>query len=170
MPAVVLDPQKQKNYDWQAVCARKTRKQPAHAIFPCNTLATCSTDKNQSIDFHANLTRYYSTFLDILPGMNAGDSYGAQARHGAAPELLRRVPAAVGIAAPLTSQANRACPALRTLIAPTTSAFSSKPHPTHSNLACVRRFSADTCPQHGQVRLVYCGGTATSQPPFHASL
>ena len=31
-----------------------------------------------------------------------GDSYGAQARHGAAPESLRWVPAAGGIAAPLT--------------------------------------------------------------------
>lgn len=60
----------------------------------------------------------------------------------------------------LTSQANRACPALNTLIVPTTSAFSSKPQSTHSKLACVLRLSADTWPQHGQVRLVLCGGTA----------
>ena len=62
--------------------------------------------------------------------------------------------------APLTSQANRACPALSTLIAPTTSAFSSKPHATHANLACVWRFATDTWPQHGHLRLVFCGGMA----------
>ena len=49
-----------------------------------------------------------ASFLDILLGMNAGDSYGAQARLNAAPESLRWVPAAGGITAPLTSQANRA--------------------------------------------------------------
>ncbi|WP_346380178.1 hypothetical protein, partial [Acidithiobacillus sp.] len=69
-----------------------------------------------------------------------------------------------------TSQANRACPALKTLIAPTTSAFSSKPHSMHSNRAWVLRFSAETCPQHRQVRLVFRGGTAMSQPPFHFML
>ena len=60
--------------------------------------------------------------VDILPGLKSGDSYGAQARHRAAPESLRWVPAAGGMTAPLTSQANRACPALNTLTAPTTSA------------------------------------------------
>ena len=65
--------------------------------------------------------------------MNAGDSYGAQAWHGALPESLRWVPVAGGLIAPLTWQANRACPALNTLIAPTTSAFASKPHCAHSN-------------------------------------
>ena len=69
---------------------------------------------------------------------------------------------------PLTSQAQRACPALRMLIAPTRSAFSAKPHSTHSKRAWVWRLSADTWPQHGQVRLVFCGGTTMSQPPFHA--
>ena len=53
-----------------------------------------------------------SIVVDILPGLKARDSYGAQGRHRAAPESLRRVPAAGGITAPLTSQANRACPVL----------------------------------------------------------
>jgi len=52
-------------------------------------------------------------------GGKEGDSYGAQARHEAAPESLRWVPAAGGLTAPLTSQANRACPALNTFMAPT---------------------------------------------------
>src|SRR5574343_1495367 len=108
--------------------------------------------------------------IDILPRLKTGDSYGAQARHCAAPESLRWVPAAGGMTAPLTSQANRACPALSILIAPTTSAFSSKPHSTHSNLACICRLSFDTWPQLGQVRLVFCGGTAMRCPPLHASL
>ena len=36
--------------------------------------------------------------------------------------------------------------------------------------ACVRLLYADTWPQAGQVRLVFCGGTAISSPPFQASL
>ena len=40
--------------------------------------------------------------LDILPGMNAEDSHGAQAWHGALPESLRWVPVAGGIVASLT--------------------------------------------------------------------
>ena len=50
------------------------------------------------------------------------------------------------------------------------SALSAKPHSTHANRACVLRLSALMWPQHGHVRLVYCGGTATSHPPLHASL
>ncbi|MCO8162595.1 hypothetical protein NJC38_10495, partial [Pseudomonas sp. 21LCFQ010] len=46
--------------------------------------------------------------LDILPGLKAGDSYGAQARHRAAPKSLRWVPAAGAMTSALTSQANRA--------------------------------------------------------------
>lgn len=83
-------------------------------------------------------------FFDILPGLKAGDSYGAQARHLTAPESLRWVPAAGDTSASLTSQAQRACPALRMLIAPARSAFSSKPHSTQAKRACVRRLSADT--------------------------
>ena len=75
--------------------------------------------------------------FDILPGPKAGDSCDAQGRHCAAPQSLRWVPAAGGIAAPLTSQANRACPGLKTSIAPTASAFFSKPHPTQRHCACV---------------------------------
>ena len=77
--------------------------------------------------------RAISRYFDILPRLKAGDSYGAQARHCATPESLRWVPAAGGMTAPLTSQANRACPALNTLIAPTTSAWPSNPHSTHLN-------------------------------------
>jgi len=36
--------------------------------------------------------RLLELVIDILPGLKAGDSYGAQARHDAAPESLRRVP------------------------------------------------------------------------------
>src|SRR5690625_566944 len=124
------------------------------------------------LSFEKVTTRHCGSCIqfDILPGLKAGDSYGAQGRLNAAPESLRWVPAAGDPTASLTSQANRACPALSTLIAPTTSAFSSKPHSTHANRACVCRLSADTWPQHGQERLVFCGGTATSQPPCHASL
>lgn len=64
----------------------------------------------------------HEAIVDFLPGLKTGDSYGAQAQHRAAPESLRWVPAAGGITAPLTSQAIRASPALRMLIAPTTSA------------------------------------------------
>src|SRR5690606_33583408 len=61
--------------------------------------------------------------VDILPRLKLGDSYCA---HPASSrnESLRWVPAAGGIAAPLTSQAQWACPALRMLIAPTRSACS----------------------------------------------
>src|SRR5690554_5050399 len=111
----------------------------------------------------------YGDFLTSSPAYSRGIPTAptpASSRN----ESLRWVPAAGGIAAPLTSQAQWACPALRMLIAPTRSAFSSKPHSTHVNRACVCRLSADTWPQHGQERLVFCGGTATSQPPCHASL
>ena len=50
--------------------------------------------------------------FDILPGLKAGDSYCAQGRRNAARESLRWVPAAGGMTAPLTSQANWVCPTL----------------------------------------------------------
>lgn len=50
--------------------------------------------------------------VDILPGLKAEDSYCAHACRMAVLASLRWVPAAGGLAAPLTSQANRACPAL----------------------------------------------------------
>jgi hypothetical protein len=81
--------------------------------------------------------------VDILPVLKAGASYGAQARHRAVSESLRRVPASdrqrgsihgpSGRAPPLSSSNPRA----RMLIAPTRSALSSNPHSTHSNRACV---------------------------------
>ena len=61
--------------------------------------------------------------IDLLPRLKAGDSYHVQEQDNT-PESLRWVPAAGGITAPLTSQAIRASPALKTFIAPTTSAFS----------------------------------------------
>ena len=68
----------------------------------------------------------HTVCFDILPGLKTGDSYCAQGRRNAASESLRWVPAAGGMTASLTSQANRACPALNTLIAPTASrSFSS---------------------------------------------
>lgn len=99
--------------------------------------------------------------IDILPGLKAGDSYGAQAWYWATHESLRWIPTVGGITAPLTLQANRACPALKTLIASTRSAFSPKPHSTHKNRTCVWG-AADTWPQHGQVRLKFCGGSNVS--------
>lgn len=84
------------------------------------------------------------SLVDILPDLKAGGSYGTLERHRIVPDSLRWVPAADGITAPFTSQARRACPALQTLIAPTTTALSSKPHATHSNRACVWWFFAAT--------------------------
>lgn len=52
--------------------------------------------------------------FDILPGLNGGDSYGAQACLNAAPESLRWVPTAGGITASLTLQVNQVCLALNT--------------------------------------------------------
>ena len=97
---------------------------PSHARSP---LRSCTSFRSLWSACGRTFTSKTAPMLGahILPGMNVGDSYGAQAWHPAAPESLRRVPAAGGMAAPLTSQANRACPALRTWIAPTTSAFSS---------------------------------------------
>jgi hypothetical protein len=47
------------------------------------------------------------------PGLKAGDSYGAQAWHGATLESPQWVPAADGSTAPFTSQANRRGPPLK---------------------------------------------------------
>src|SRR5690606_39758241 len=41
---------------------------------------------------------------------------------------------------------------------------------THLNRACVWRLSADTWPEAGHVRDVFCGGTTMRCPPAHASL
>ena len=60
--------------------------------------------------------------VDILPSLKEGDSYGAGHKSELRTQSLRWVPAAGGIVAPLTSQAIRACPALRMLMAPTQSA------------------------------------------------
>jgi hypothetical protein len=39
-----------------------------------------------------------------------------------------------------------------------------------TNFACDLRFSADTCPHTGHLRLVFCGATVTSRPPRHCVL
>src|SRR6516165_11146114 len=67
-------------------------------------------------------------------------------------------------------QANKASPASLIFTAATKSALAVKPHSTHENLSCVLRLSADTLPHAGHLRLVFCGGTATSNPPRHVSL
>src|SRR5260370_29429420 len=67
-------------------------------------------------------------------------------------------------------QAKTACPAAKTLIAPTWSALFSYPHDTHAKSAWVWRFSRDMWPQHGHVWLVYAAGTATNAPPVHRVL
>src|SRR6204780_4185441 len=67
-------------------------------------------------------------------------------------------------------QAITACPAAKMLSAPTVSAWSECPHATQANSACVLRLSFDTWPQHGHVRLVFLGSTATKYPPRHAVL
>lgn len=63
-------------------------------------------------------------------------------------------------------QANKQYPRSKTLIAPTISALYSYPHSTHSNRACVWRFSVT---QSGHVRLVWRGGTASTSPPSQAA-
>jgi len=37
------------------------------------------------------------------------------------------------------------------------------------NVSCVLRLSGETLPHSGHLRLVFCGGTATSHPPRHVS-
>src|ERR1700677_3525875 len=55
-------------------------------------------------------------------------------------------------------------------MAPTRSAGAENPHSTQTNCAGDWRFSADTCPQSGHLRLVFWGATATSSPPRHCVL
>ena len=79
---------------------------------------------NTAKNYDVHYTTAVSLFcIDILPRLKAGDSYRVQ-EQDKTPESLRWVPAAGGMTAPLTSQAIRASPALKTFIAPTTSAFS----------------------------------------------
>jgi hypothetical protein len=87
---------------------------------PSAMCVVCSTSKSTQFCF-LRIGVYYA--FDILPGLKAGDSYCAQGRRNAARESLRWVPAAGGMTAPLTSQANRACPALSILIAPSALSF-----------------------------------------------
>jgi len=61
-------------------------------------------------------------------------------------------------------QANKASPASWIFTAATKSALAVKPHWTQLNFSCVLRFSAETLPHAGHLRLVFCGGTANSKP------
>src|SRR5260370_7447271 len=54
--------------------------------------------------------------------------------------------------------------------APKKSELAANPHSTQTNVDCVLRFSADVCPHSWHLRLVFCGGTATSKPPCHCVL
>lgn len=99
---------------------------------------------------------YPAVVVDILPHLKSGDSYGA---HSSARLLW------IASAGSCFVEAATRCPRAKILIAPTTSAFSSKSHCTQANSACVLRLSAWICPQAGHVRLVLCDGTAMSQPP-----
>ena len=90
-------------------------KRCASCVLPVLTSFPTSRPATQSLDRQAG---------------KEGDSYRVQPVRADSP---RWVPAADGLTAPFTSQANRAYPALNTLIAPTTSAFSLKPHSTHRN-------------------------------------
>ena len=70
-------------------------------------------------------------FIDILAALKDGDSYGAQAasaRVASAGSCFIERSDSTG-----SPQAKTRCPRARILIAPTTSAFSSKPQSTHSN-------------------------------------
>ena len=105
--------------------------------------------------------------IDILPALKTGIPAALTGNRFTRPPVSRfgGFLLLAALRSPLTSQANRACPALKILIAPTRSAFSLKPHSTHWNCAWVLRLFPDTWPHSGQVRRVFCGGTATSQPP-----
>src|SRR6516162_5729769 len=67
-------------------------------------------------------------------------------------------------------QANKARPSSLIFTAATKSALAVKPHWTHVNFSCVLRFSTDIVQHAGHLRLVFCGGTANSNPPRHVSL
>src|SRR6267378_4625338 len=107
--------------------------------------------------------------VDILPSVNGGDSYSSQAH------ACTRV-ASVGschdalAAGEGCEQALKASPASLIFTAPTKSALAENSHSTQTNFACDLRFSADTCPHSGHLRLVFCGGTGTSRPPCHCVL
>src|SRR2546430_2572476 len=99
---------------------------------------------------------------DILHSLKGEDSYGSHA--------YARIPSVGACHDGLTSaedceQANKASPASLHFTAATKSALAVKPHWTHENFSCVLRFSAVTVPPPGHLRLVLCGGTASSNPP-----
>src|SRR5438105_15103721 len=105
--------------------------------------------------------------IDYLHSLKGEDSYGSHA--------YARIPSVGACHDGLTSaedceQANKASPASLMFTAATKSALAVKPHWTHENFSCVLRFSAVTVPHAGHLRLVFCGGTATSNPPRHVSL
>jgi hypothetical protein len=99
--------------------------------------------------------------IDILRSLKGEDSYGSHA--------YARIPSVGSCHDGLPSaedceQANKASPASLIFTAATKSALAVKPHWTHVNFSCVLRLSAETVPHSGHLRLVFCGGTATSNP------
>src|SRR5436305_12808736 len=105
--------------------------------------------------------------IDILHSLKGEDSYGSHA--------YARIPSVGSCHDGLTSaedceQANNANPASLIFTAATKSALAVKPLWTHENFSCVLRFSAETVPHAGHLRLVFCGDTPTSNPPRHGSL
>ncbi|WP_235272523.1 YgjV family protein [Halomonas sp. KO116] len=127
-----------------------------------------------------SLTALAWTLIDILPFLNAFWMLPPMAERKGIPTALRR-----GSESPLSRFGGflllaalprrslhrlTACPALNTLMAATWSALASKPYSRQANRAWLRRFSADTCPHSGQVRLVLCGGTRIRCAPRQASL
>ena len=66
------------------------------------------------------------------------------------------------------TKGRNAVPRAKIFVGPTRSACVAWPHSTRLNCACVRWLLAATWPQLGQVRLGFCGGTATSHRPIHA--
>ena len=77
--------------------------------------------------------------VDILPALKSGDSYGALGWISL--KSLRWVPAAGGIAAPLTSQANRVCPTLFANYAAAKIAWPRVKHQTLKRLCRLRLIS-----------------------------
>jgi hypothetical protein len=103
--------------------------------------------------------------FDILPSLKGGDSYWFHAEAG--------IPLGGSCHDGLTSpeddeKASEASPASLTFLAPTKSAWAENPHLPQTNFACDLRFSADTCPHSGHLRLVFCGVTGTSRLPIYS--
>src|SRR6266700_5916357 len=67
----------------------------------------------------------------------------------------------------VSPQANKASPASLMFMAATQSALAENPHSRQVNFAGLFGLSPEVRPHSGHLRLVLCGGTATSMPPPH---